>query len=853
VDILRAKPAPALSRAALKLMLLLSLSLFSIATLSAAPAYVTGNALGCTGISCTASLTGTNHGDLIVLGVFVLNSTSVSSVTDSQGNTFTLLFGPTTWGGSHNYVERLYYAKNVAGGADDITVTLSASKYLELHAYDYSGLDPSSPVDASATPATGTGASGTSGSLTTTNANDLLFALFHSDNDVNNAAGAGYTLRPDGLGEDRNVTSTGSYSATMSFSGSADYVAYLVAFKAASSGGGGPTCAQNLAVGNFELCGEVYNDVSSGTNVTVNYSPSAGNGIIAWATWCFDSQCDGSISGVTATIGDNVNAAESCFAASPHSPFITDANGGGQGSGDFQQHYVWYCPSIPSGVTSFTMTPSNPNLRDLQLNITEWKAGSLAASCSPLSACFENVDNLGQAGNSTGGTTATIITSGPTVNANDLIFAVTEVPCCSFTASPGPGYTGITVAPSLTVGMVSEAMAATTTGVQTATTTWTGGSTPWFGVIVPIIGASSVNDANAAASGMRSLNPTPETIGSATNDGLNFSAPPPAMPSQAQVLEALEKVNNYWMANERPGNSDWTQAEYFEGDLAAYEATGQANYLSAAQSWASEHHYSLDGGNDTTYANYQAAGQVYIRLYELDKNSSYISGITQSIAAMVNSTVDDEWTSIDAINMSMPDFAELGPIYDKTAYYTKMYDLYSYTKYSLGLFDSLKNLWWENSAYARTSTYWSRGNGWVFAAHAHVLSVLPISDPHYAEYLSTFKSMAAALAACQQPGGYWNSDLGGTDDAGPESSGTSLFLYGIAWGLNNGILDQATYLPVVENAWNFLANTAIQTSGRLGYVQPPGNSPGPTTATTTGDFGVGAFLLAARQMELLTN
>ena len=244
-------------------------------------------------------------------------------------------------------------------------------------------------------------------------------------------------------------------------------------------------------IGNFTLCGETYNDVSTGTNVTVNYSPSAGNGIIAWATWCFTSACNTSISGVTATIGDNVNATESCFVASPHSPFISDGNGGAQGGGDFQQHYVWYCPSIPSGVTSFTVTPSNSSLSYLQLNISEWKAGALAASCSPISACFENVDNLGEAGNTTGGTTATLTTSGPTVNANDLIFAVTEVPCCSFTSSSGSGYSGITVAPGATPGMVSEAKAETATGTQTATTTWTGGSAAWFGVIVPIIGTGT--------------------------------------------------------------------------------------------------------------------------------------------------------------------------------------------------------------------------------------------------------------------------------------------------------------------------------------------------------------------------
>src|SRR5262245_53810545 len=211
-----------------------------------------------------------------------------------------------------------------------------------------------------------------------------------------------------------------------------------------STVGSDSTCAQNLAIGNFTLCGEAFNNISS-TSIGVNYSPTAGNAIIAYATWCFVSSCDSSVSGVTATIGDNINATESCFVASPHSPFVTNASGGAQGSGDFQQHYVWYCPSIPSGVTSFTVTPTGlPSNVPMILNISEWKAGSLAASCSPISACFEDVDNVGQAGNSTGGTIATITTSGPTVNANDLIFASTETPCCLFTASAGTGYTGIT-------------------------------------------------------------------------------------------------------------------------------------------------------------------------------------------------------------------------------------------------------------------------------------------------------------------------------------------------------------------------------------------------------------------------
>ena len=375
-------------------------------------------------------------------------------------------------------------------------------------------------------------------------------------------------------------------------------------------------------------------------------------------------------------------------------------------------------------------------------------------------------------------------------------------------------------------------------GTAAPVTSWSGSS---IVVTVPA-GATSGNVVVTAAT-------------SVSSNGVNFTVQPLQLPSQAQVLAAIQTVNNYWISKNTAGNSDWAQATYFTGDLAAYDATRQANYLSFAQTWATKNSYSLVSGNTTTWPDYQAAGQPYIRLYQLSNNASDLTGITQSIGGMVNTTVDNEWTWVDAINMSMPNFAELGSIYSDTNYYTKMYALYSYSKYSLSLYNPNIGLWWRDASYVNTSTYWSRGNGWAFADHAKVLSVLPTSDPHYAEYLSTFITMAQSLATRQQPGGYWNSDLGGTDYAGPESSGTSFFLYGLAWGVNNGILDQTTYLPIIENAWNFLANTAIQPSGFFGYVQPspPCNCPGPTSVTDTADYGVGAFLLAARQMALLTH
>ena len=941
-------------------------SLLMATTLPAAPSYVTGGSKGCRSTSsCSVSLTGTNAGDLIVLGLFVSDSTSVSSVTDTQGNTFALIGSPQTWS-PYNFVERLYYAKNIKGGADTITVNLNAipSYSLELHTYDYSGLDTSSPLDVTATPKTGTGTSGTSNSLTTTNANDLLFAFFHSDNGVT-TAGSGFTGRTPPadstpLGEDKNVTSTGSYSATMSFSASADYVGFLVAFKAASGGVGGlPT----YVTGGSKGC-------RSTSSCSVSLTGTNAGDLIVLGLFVSDST---SVSSVTDTQGNTFALIASPQTWSPYN-FV---------------ERLYYAKNIKGGADTITVNLNAIPSYSLELHTYDYSG---LDTSSPL-----DVTATPKTGTGTSGTSNSLTTT----NANDLLFAffhsdngVTTagsgftgrtppadstplgedknvISTGSYSAtmsfSASADYVGFLVAfkaasggvggasPSITTQPSNQTVTAgqtatftvAATGTSPLTYQWSqnmtaiGGATSSsyttpaettanngakFTVVVTNSAGSATSNAailtvNAAAAGpsISMLSPTSGPIGTlvtitgmnfgaaqgtvnfngtaaavtswsassitatvpsgassgnvavtvsgVASNGVNFTVLPSQLPTEAQVVAAIENVNNYWIPNnntiliagETPGNADWDQATYFTGDLAAYDATGQANYLTFAQTWATNNSYSLcsaacgegPGGNTATQPDYQAAGQPYIRLYQLSNNSSDLTGITDSISGMVSSTVDNEWTWIDAVNMSMPDFAELGSIYNNTNYYTKMYALYSYAKYSVPLYDSTTGLWWEDGTYTNSSVHWSRGNGWIFAAHAKVLSVLPNSDPHYAEYLSTFTTMAQALAARQQPGGYWNSDLTGTDYAGPESSGTSFFLYGLAWGLNNGVLDENTYLPVVEKAWNFLANTAIQPSGLLGYVQGTAVAPGPTTATTTYDFGVGAFLLAARQMQLL--
>lgn len=109
--------------------------------------------------------------------------------------------------------------------------------------------------------------------------------------------------------------------------------------------------------------------------------------------------------------------------------------------------------------------------------------------------------------------------------------------------------------------------------------------------------------------------------------------------------------------------------------------------------------------------------------------------------------------------------------------------------------------------------------------------------------------LAEAVAAIQQPEGYWTrSMMDPTHAPGPETSGTAFFTYGFLWGINNGYLDEAVYKPVINKAWNYLAKTALQKNGKIGYVQPIGEKaiPGQVVdADSEANFGVGAFLLAA--------
>ncbi len=349
-----------------------------------------------------------------------------------------------------------------------------------------------------------------------------------------------------------------------------------------------------------------------------------------------------------------------------------------------------------------------------------------------------------------------------------------------------------------------------------------------------------------------------------------------ALPPREQIMEAMVRANDYFMKKwPDPGkeivtvrvwsSNIWTRAVYFEGLMALHALNRDERLYRYAVQWGEAHRWGLNRGIKTRNADNQCCGQTYIDLYLIDKKPERIRDIKASIDGMLGDAKNDDWTWIDAIQMAMPVFAKLGALTGDPRYFEKMHALFTFTKNTAGgsgLYNRDDHLWWRDKSFLppykepnEKDCYWSRGNGWVFAALVRVLETIPSNAPHREEYLRIFIDMAGALAPLQRADGFWNVSLHDPGNyGGKELTGTALFTYGIAWGINNGHLSREKFAPVVEKAWNAMSGEALHSDGRLGYVQGTGKEPKdgqPVTYDSVPDFedfGLGCFLLAGSEV-----
>jgi len=331
-------------------------------------------------------------------------------------------------------------------------------------------------------------------------------------------------------------------------------------------------------------------------------------------------------------------------------------------------------------------------------------------------------------------------------------------------------------------------------------------------------------------------------------------------------MRVMTAVADWQLAHPSQHQSyEWQVAPFWAGvfELASL-SEDSARYLAAIRRNGASNGW--EPGPRTFHADDYAITQSYFLLYTLEHDRRTIEPTVEKFDEWLRAPFDDslefsnektdrEWVWCDALFMAPPALALATRVTSDARYVDLMNRLW--WKTTDFLYDRDEHLYYRDSRFFDQrepngkKVFWSRGNAWVLAGLARVLQYLPENYPTQPRYRALFQEMARRIADLQGSDGYWRASLLDPESRpAPETSGTGFFTYALAWGVNEGLLDRATFEPVVRRGWQALVR-AVHPDGMLGYVQHVGDRPGDTGPEDTETYGVGAFLLAGSQVYRL--
>lgn len=96
--------------------------------------------------------------------------------------------------------------------------------------------------------------------------------------------------------------------------------------------------------------------------------------------------------------------------------------------------------------------------------------------------------------------------------------------------------------------------------------------------------------------------------------------------------------------------------------------------------------------------------------------------------------------------------------------------------------------------------FWARGNGWMAAGMAQLLSILPKDNSDRTTIMEAYKKMMNTLKQNQDPDGMWH-QLIDEPASYKETSGTAMFTYAMIVGVKHGWLDKKEYGTAARKGW----------------------------------------------------
>lgn len=393
----------------------------------------------------------------------------------------------------------------------------------------------------------------------------------------------------------------------------------------------------------------------------------------------------------------------------------------------------------------------------------------------------------------------------------------------------------------------------------------------WFAVTCTVVGSlhaqtpavSLAATQHSVSAHANRFTPTASDVSGADGD-----APPSPGPraklsgslNPAAVRAATRLVANWELDRATPHfGRTWTWGALYAGFMAASRGLDDPRFRDAMLSMAEQFHWQLRSSQPN--ADDQSVAQTYLELYLQNPAPEEIEPIRTTLEALIAgggppspaNQAQIQWWWCDSLFMAPPVWARMYAATHERKYLDYLDEHFRQT--SDLLYDTRRHLYFRDITFLHATDhrgnpiFWSRGEGWVMAGLARTLEYLPRSDREYRRYEMQLQQMAAAIAGLQDPkDGLWHSDILDPEDyPQPEVSGSALITFALAWGVTNGILDRAAYMPVIASAWRGLVDQ-IYADGRLGNIQPIGATAAYYPPSSSYNYGVGAFLLAGAQI-----
>jgi unsaturated rhamnogalacturonyl hydrolase len=360
------------------------------------------------------------------------------------------------------------------------------------------------------------------------------------------------------------------------------------------------------------------------------------------------------------------------------------------------------------------------------------------------------------------------------------------------------------------------------------------------------------------------------------------------------ILRLMHKVNDWQQAHPwKAVDRDWIRATWYTGVMAAYKATSDERFMQQALRWGRHHQWQV--GAEVLGANKLFCVETWLELYLVTQDKAMLEPAVKWLAtSAANSPAgkNSQWYAflnnkfgyqnllyVDSL-YGAPALAMLARVTGDQHYLDIMHHFF--WDVASELYDKEEHLFYRDrrfidsgpekrivghqdplrrtaklaqASWTRTrqgkKVLWSRGNGWAFGGLARILEYLPENDPQRRRYVEMFQAMSAEFARRQAADGMWRPNLDDPDEFPmKESSGSGFFCYGLAWGINHGLLDRKTYLPVVMRAWAGLVS-CVSPEGKVQWGQREAGWPEPVMQDDTHEYVTGTLLLAGSEVYRL--